>query len=519
MDEEIIELFRQILENPELSDTENFFVSGGDSMKAGRIISTLAEKYEAELTYMDIFTKSTIREIIDSIQFQSRSLDEAPITTKIGDKIPLAIQQKEVLVHDMIYESNVFKIIASVEVFGAIKIEILKRAVADIVQSYPLFRTEILTEMDHNYCILTDHVNFLWETGKAKESEIKFLFNKRIGITKEQEKLAFYYCTTGEKRGRLYIGLHHLWGDETTIKILLDRIWERYDACQWLWIEKLPMLPFGYQNFVTMQQEIMEKTYLEFWRKKILNVHYIATLKKRSHRKLHDNLQEAEYVALFLDEWSCERLKKKAQECACSLYSIFLSLFKLLIYKITNSENVLIGFPVRSGAKRGASDEPGLYVSQSISVIPVKESETIGKFVSEIQNEISENIEYSILPFGYICEKLELPREFRESPSRIHFNYIEEEYERKTADGVLVNQLTFFKQQQNRDFELIIGKQGRKFRIGFAYKKGLFERTYVENIKVVYEDLLKRFLETSIKETIGNLVGKEEEFEGEKLDL
>ncbi|MBN7773938.1 condensation domain-containing protein [Clostridium aminobutyricum] len=515
---EMLELFRQICNNRDLKKEDNFFVAGGDSMKAGRIISILQERYQAELSYPDIFTSTTIQEIIDKIKTKDSEIPTVSLAHYAGKKIPLTIQQKEILAHDILYKTNAFKIIASVDIHGEVNEKRLKQSIRDVIESYLLFSTQIQIETDLYNCVAEDKVRFLWRDGDANDQDIQLWLNEVIGIEPDRYKVVFYHKESSLQESRLFIGLHHIWGDESTAKIVLDGIWNRYRAYTGQdYVDRLPP-SFAYQQFSILQQNEEKEPYMAFWNKKLAEATNISSL-KIMHNEDTGAFQEPEYVELQITEDEGRQLHRMAKECGSSLYSIFLSLYKLLIYEITNKNDVLIGFPIRAGAKSGASTEPGLYVSQSISTTAVDEKESIFHFVKRNQQEIFENIEFSVFPFGYIAEMIDNDKAWKELPHKIHFNYIEEEYEDRVSEDLIVNNLNFLKQQQLSDFELIIGKKDSQFRASFVYKKGKFETGYVQHIRTSFERMLYRFLAFSLEKTIGEFIRKEEEFEYEEFDL
>jgi acyl carrier protein len=49
----MVEIFRRVLEVDDVSDTSDFFESGGDSLLATRVLSAIAHEYDVELTFDD----------------------------------------------------------------------------------------------------------------------------------------------------------------------------------------------------------------------------------------------------------------------------------------------------------------------------------------------------------------------------------------------------------------------------------------------------------------------------------
>jgi acyl carrier protein len=52
----VIDIFRKVLEIEEVQVDSDFFVLGGDSLLATRVLSAIAREYGAELTFADLLS-------------------------------------------------------------------------------------------------------------------------------------------------------------------------------------------------------------------------------------------------------------------------------------------------------------------------------------------------------------------------------------------------------------------------------------------------------------------------------
>lgn len=504
---EALSLLRTILSNEHLSEEDNFFVAGGDSVKAGLVISELRKRWNAELSYGDIFSKATIGEILASIVPSSCAQETSRTVAGQEESMPLTIQQEEILTHEMIYKSDVFKILAKVEIQGQVEEKLLRKAVEMSLNSFPLFKTTVDLTTGKNM-LLGEKAHYFWRaSGKSEEKLLEGIISK-IGYTAETVKVGFYLKRYTSSKSILYVGLHHLWGDESTVKILLDAIASYYQKLVEGTDSVGEEVSFGYTKFALLQKEQDLQHYSDYWKEKLRFAFQSSTL-KRNQRK--EELYSApEYGQIQLNEQTVKKLESLAKECESSLYSVYFSLLKLLIYECTEESHVYVGFPLRSGASLGGAQEPGNYVSQSLSTIEVNEQESLKEFIFSMQQEILTNMDYSMIPFRFIAEKLPHGEHMKGFPQQIHFNFIDEDYEKKLGAGVYFKELSFFKKVQSSEFELILGKRKDRTRASFVYKKGLFDRDYINNLLDTFLSLMERVCNASPQDKIGDLIRKEE---------
>jgi acyl carrier protein len=57
----LVDLFRQVLEDEEVTSDSDFFTCGGDSLLATRVISRIARDYDIELTFAEFTQAPTPR--------------------------------------------------------------------------------------------------------------------------------------------------------------------------------------------------------------------------------------------------------------------------------------------------------------------------------------------------------------------------------------------------------------------------------------------------------------------------
>lgn len=68
----VSDIFRQVLELPEIHAESDFFVLGGDSLLATRVLSAVARTYGVELTYHDFVLAPTPGGLATMIAGESR---------------------------------------------------------------------------------------------------------------------------------------------------------------------------------------------------------------------------------------------------------------------------------------------------------------------------------------------------------------------------------------------------------------------------------------------------------------
>ncbi len=65
--DDVSDIFRRVLETPDVTAESDFFVLGGDSLLATRVLSAIARQYDVELTFDDFVLAGTPARLAETI--------------------------------------------------------------------------------------------------------------------------------------------------------------------------------------------------------------------------------------------------------------------------------------------------------------------------------------------------------------------------------------------------------------------------------------------------------------------
>lgn len=73
----VLQIMREVLKNEELSETDSFFESGGQSISGARLSSRLTQEFKSLVTIIDIFDHQSAVELATLIDSRSPIAAEA----------------------------------------------------------------------------------------------------------------------------------------------------------------------------------------------------------------------------------------------------------------------------------------------------------------------------------------------------------------------------------------------------------------------------------------------------------
>ena len=163
-----------------------------------------------------------------------------------------------------------------------------------------------------------------------------------------------------EEEHALLITMHHIVSDEWSLGMLVRELSTLYSAHVRAEEDPLPELPVQYADYAVWQRKWMQGEVLEaqaeYWRKNLAGAPPLVSLptdRVRQPRQDHAGAT-AEFV---LEEKLTARLKDLSRTHGTTLYMTILSAWAVLLGRLSNHQDVVIGTPV---ANRGRSEIEGL---------------------------------------------------------------------------------------------------------------------------------------------------------------
>ncbi len=513
MRNKILNLVRQICREKEINEDDNFFVMGGDSLKAAELINEIYIRFNGRLSFEKIFMKPCLKDIIDSVEYdfdEDTQYSFKGFTIPDAEKIELSVQQEGVWQHHMIYRSTIFNIIGSVQIEGDLDISVMETAVRKTIRKYSAFNVKFTGDSSgRGFMVPVKNRDIKLKSDEpATWEQVVEDINSKLGPDSGEELLLFYLVREKD-RYRLVMGMHHIVGDEITFQIVLKDILDKYRSLKKGEEQEKPE-DDTYLKFASWQRNQLDHgKYINYWKDKLRDLKTPGLIPYASV-KGSSLTEDPVFEEIVLNESRTELVKELGMLSQSSLYTVFLGLFKLFLSKVTGSESVPVGFPVNMRGMPQLQNQPGLLVSRSLSTIYADRDVKFREYLKKIQEEVSQNISHGVLPFEYVAEMIDEFKVDKNLPNRYHFNYIVENREETVADDLKVGHLEFLKVKQMSDFEFIVGAFDGNYRVAFTFRKSFIDQALVNKMARDFEDFLDSLGKEALNMNIKDLTGSEE---------
>jgi amino acid adenylation domain-containing protein/non-ribosomal peptide synthase protein (TIGR01720 family) len=537
LQQELVTIWESVLGKNQIGITDNFFNTGGDSIKAIRLVSTIRKKLEKEVEVKDIFKNQDIESLSNYITSQpvwseseaaagyERSLRELELQkaaimadSRLSEQLPadwedffpMSDIQKGMLYYSQLHEGSAVyhdQIYYQVKDAG-FKPELFKESFSYLVHRHALLRTSFyLSEFPeplqvvHRYTEEMLDIEFVdlrhLQTGDQKEYLLNYLDQDRTrGFSTHQKglwRLRVFRLSEAEY-GILFI-VHHSIIDGWSEASLRTELSNVYYSLKEGAAYKQPKLKATYKDYIIDQQRFKNSTELnEYWIN-ILKEYTRTPLPFNKTLKIENLNQDKDHIVFQLEDDLIEKLIHLSEQAKVNLKCVFLTALSYLIKMTTNSSDLTLGLLSHG---RPEIEDGDRILGCFLNTVPLRiniegnrNANSAIRQVNDLMNEVKS------------FEKISLPGLLKiigeESSDQnplfdilygfFDFHIYNESHEKATSQRSLIGGFG----NTNTFFDLFILKRDKQFTVIINSLKGVYDKEELDKIGKYYNELLKCF--------------------------
>jgi len=346
----LVKIWGRILGKEKISINDNFFMIGGDSIKAIQIIAQM-KKNGYKVDMKDLYQNRKVAELAPHVKKIGRIADQ----TVISGRIPLTPIQQDFFTTTKI-KPNHFNQSILLQTSERYSVEILKKVFTRIQEHHDVLRMtykfegDQIVQTNHDLDYPLEIFEFdLRESENPKETFYSTCNNIQASIDMEKGPLMKVVLFHLEAEDRLLIAIHHLVMDGISWQILLEDMATLYFFFKNSQTDKSPELPLKSDSFkywsqkmyqYAKEEEILKE--IPYWKK--LENTPIKTLPKDLNPDL-TKLKKAnqESITFNLDADNTNKLLNETNRAYnTEINDILLTALALAIYRWAGLEKIAI---------------------------------------------------------------------------------------------------------------------------------------------------------------------------------
>jgi tyrocidine synthetase-3 len=389
----------------------DFFEMGGHSLKATVMVSRVHRACDVKLPLAEVFRTPTIRELACYIEGLKQEKFAAVQAVEKREYYPLSSAQKRLYVLQQVEpDSTAYNVPYAGTMEGEIDVEVLENIFRRLIRRHESLRTSFHMLNDRPVQRIHDEVEFnigLIGTIVPMETFVRPFDLARAPLLRVQLS---EIADTGHG---LMVDMHHIITDGTSMDLLVKEFMALAGG------EELPPLKLQYKDYSQWQNSETQRVALEkqeeYWLDRFAGEIPVLHLPVDFPRPAIQVFEGAAWGDTLSIEESAV-IRKLAADTGATLYMVLLSLYTVLLAKISGQEDIVVGTPV--AARRHADLEPiiGMFVNTlALRNYPAGEKE-FKAFLEEVKTRTLEAFENQEYQFEDLVDRLDVPRDAGRNP-------------------------------------------------------------------------------------------------------
>lgn len=345
-------------------------------------------------------------------------------------RFPLSFSQERLwFIHQLDPGNIAYNIIKATKLEGNLDKYALEKSTNEIIRRHDILRTIFITEKQGPVQVIRNQLYLPLEIIDLKNFSKEKQENEIREIIREESRYVFN-LTKGpllrtkllvlNKKGDEHVFLlviHHIISDGTSILIFLRELVQLYEAFSQGRPSHLPVLHIQYVDYAFWQRRWfgLNKKQEAYWLHQFDGQIPVLTLPTDYPRPV---IQDYEGLtkAFNLDIHESKTLKQMALKNKTTLYVILLTIYNILLSKLTSQEDIVVGTPVAGRRHPDVQKLMGMFVNTLALRNYPQHHKTFRDFLGEVRNRVLNAFENQEYRYEDIIAKVDVRRDTGRNP-------------------------------------------------------------------------------------------------------
>ena len=435
VEETIAGIWADLLGRERVGSKDNFFEIGGHSLLGTQVMSRVNESFNINLPLQALFEPPTVSGLAEHVERARQEAERLPAFPPLKPyqkegHVPLSFSQQRLWFIQQLEPDNAsYNISGAMQIDGDLDAGILEQSFQEVVRRHESLRTRFILENDRPVQDIMSEVELTMPLVELQDlPEDEQLHEVHRLATEEAQKLfdltkcpllRVTLLQQGPASFALLVTMHHIISDGWSLGVLIEEVMTLYNAFSKGFSSPLPELPVQYADFALWQQEWLQGEILEqqlaYWKQQLSGEIPVLELPTDRPRPSRQSSNGATHYFSFPQQLS-EDLKRLSRQQGSTLFMTLLAAFKVLMFRYTGQEDILIGSPIANRHRSELESLIGMFVNTLIYRSDLSGEPLFSDLLAQVKQTALENYRHQDLPFEKLVDELQIERDLSHPP-------------------------------------------------------------------------------------------------------
>ena len=502
-------LWSSVLKVERVGPHNTFFELGGHSLLATQLMSRVRDTFHVELPLRHLFEAPTVAGLARRIEIARRAEQKVaapPLLRATREtSMPLSFAQQRLWFIDQLrLDTSAYNIPGAVHLQGSLDVGGLARSVNAVIERHEVLRTtfevlngeprQVIAPFQSSELPVIDISTFPSEEREPEAMRLAAEDGRRPFDLSVGPLLRASLLRLGAEEHVLLFTMHHIISDGWSLNVLVKEIAALYSAGVTGRASSLPELPIQYADYAVWQRawlkdEVLEEQ-LQYWRAQLAGAPPVLSL-PTDHARPARSTQRGAIEVCSVPAELAEALKRLSQAEGVTLYMVLLAAFKVLLYRYTEAEDLVVGTPIATRTQAETEGLIGFFVNTLVLRTRLSEELSYRELLGRVREVCLDAYAHQDLPFEKLVEDLQPERRLNQAPLfQVMFTVENTPRVPLELGGLQLSSLEVDTESAKFDLLFALHEIGGSLSGTLSYNAELFEAATIRRLLTHYQQLL-----------------------------
>ncbi|WPQ62330.1 amino acid adenylation domain-containing protein [Chitinophaga sancti] len=427
-EEKLVAIWRAVLGDVRISVTDDFFLKGGHSIKAIRMVAQIHKTFNVKVTLKDLFAHSVLEAQADMLGKAARNnyVPIAPVHSQEG--YVLSSAQLRIYVLSQLDQGNVAYTMHGDYTFeDGVDLPELISAFNELIRRHEILRTVFRTNQvgevrqfvkdaaDAGFKITRFDTN----NNEVSEAELTSGFLSTPFDLSEGPLIKAAVLQNSEGKRKLIYNMHHIIGDEWSFAIVIKELLAFYNAAITKKAASLSPLRIHFKDYAAWEQAQLNgdaiNTHKAWWLKQFEGELPVLDLPADKPRPAERSYRGG-VLRYIIPAATVGHIRQLNNEAGTTLFMSLLAMVNILLHRYSGQEDIVVGTVVTGRGDADLDDQIGCY----LRTLPLRNrfngNDNYKTILANVREVTLGAYEHQIYPFEALIEELKIPRDISRHP-------------------------------------------------------------------------------------------------------